>query len=227
MNRSTLVALAAALVFAASAPAAQIYFLLGDHADGALYKAAPGPDTAYGLRLDDQGGTYSAGTNLLGHGGPLYLTYNDTDLTQGARIFGLVDRNSDAGEGVDFLVEYAITGLSAWNGGWRADGGSGTATEQGACVVCEVLNLTGLQGSAGEANGYAFIWNNDGHRLAGDSTSWVGRGWLNGTGTNDWLVTGVPTPPPPGEEVPEPATVSLMLLGLGALVARRKYGKKA
>ena len=226
MNRSTLVALAAALVFAASAPAAQIYFLLGDHVDGLLYNG--NPDEAYGLRLDAQGGTYSAGKNIQPYGGQLYLTYNDTDLAQGARIFGSIDRNSDAGEGINFEVEYMITGLVAWNGGWRADGGSGTATAEAACaVMCAALNLTGLQGSSGEADGWAFIWAPDGHRLAGDSTSWVGRGWLNGTGTNDWLVTGVPTPPPPGEEVPEPATVSLMLLGLGALIARRKYGKKA
>lgn len=217
------ITIAAALLFAVgimfvpATQAAPVFFLLGDHPDGALYTGDP--DTAYGLRLDTLGTTYSAGTNLGGNGGALYLTYDPTDLSAGARIFGEIDRNSEPGDGVNFEVEYLMTGLSAFGGGFRATGGNGTITGEAGCTGTCSFNLIGKQ----DSNGWAFIFDNDGYRIDGDTTTFVGNGWVEGKGTNDWLVTGVPTPPPPGEEVPEPGTVGLMLIGLGMLAGGRKF----
>jgi hypothetical protein len=67
-------------------------------------------------------------------------------------------------------------------------------------------------------NANAFVFLQDGHRLANDNTSWVGRGWiaLNGetstAGTQDWLFTAT--------LVPTPGAASL--LGLAALVGVRR-----
>jgi len=212
--------LAALGVFAPATQAAPVFFLLGDHPGGLLYDDTD-PDTAYGLRLDHLDATYSAGNNLGGNGGPLYLTYDPDDLAAGARIFGTIDRNTEPGDGVNFDVEYFLFGLSAFGEGFRASGGNGSITAIAPCTVDCSYELLGKQ----DLDGWAFIWDNDGSKLPdAPGTGWVGEGWVQGRwpGFNDWLVTGVPSPPPPGEEIPEPGTISLMLIGLGMLAGGRK-----
>ncbi|MFG0275633.1 MAG: hypothetical protein ACF8QF_11295, partial [Phycisphaerales bacterium] len=63
----------------------------------------------------------------------------------------------------------------------------------------------------------------DGHRLSGDNSTWVGRGWLYATDDNgdrigntpqDWLFT--------GEAVPLPSGAALGLAGLAGLGIRRR-----
>ena len=67
----------------------------------------------------------------------------------------------------------------------------------------------------------SFIFQSDGHRLAGDSSSWVGRGWLtmddsgaNTGGTQDWLFTAT--------VIPAPGAAALFALGLGVATRRRR-----
>ena len=71
--------------------------------------------------------------------------------------------------------------------------------------------LTGLQ----NGSGFVFVFLADGHRIDGDSDTPVGRGWLQGSGTNDWLVM-----------VPEPGTLFLLGSGLlGLTLYGRRYRK--
>ena len=66
----------------------------------------------------------------------------------------------------------------------------------------------------------AFEFLNDGHRLPGDNTTWVARGWIGPkdgfTGDmgayNDWLI----------KEVPLPGAVWLFGSGVASLVAIRR-----
>jgi len=227
MPRITIAAallLAVGIMFVPATQAAPMFFLLGDHPDGREYDGSS--DTAYGLRYDQQGALYSVGGNLGGEGGPLVLEYDPVALT--AEIRGFIDRyypgdGSDSGPGQAFFVEYELSGVVAEGAGFTATGGNGTASAAGPCSLnCDPFSLIGKQ----DDNGLAFIFSNIGFRLGPNGTNlgegWVGNGWLEGAGTNDWLVTGVPSDAP-GEEVPEPGTVGLMLIGLGMLAGGRKF----
>ena len=188
-----------------------VTYILGDHEDGALYDdvSTSGPSGPYGLRYDaidppnGNGPTFSVGDNLGGLGGLVTLTWDDANLAAGATISGSMSRNDTVanGNGDIWTVTYTLTGLvDDGNGGWTATGGSGSMNDGGAPVI-----LTGLQ----DGSGYAFIFANDGHRLDGDpGVGWVGRGWLTGGGTDDWLVTAV---------IPVPAAIWLFPSALAAL----------
>jgi hypothetical protein len=164
------------------------YFLL-DHPDGTI---SPPP---YGLRLDSLGITLSTELN----GASTVLSWDGGST---ATISGTLWNNQAAEM---WSVDYTLTGVSAApaNLGFSALAGSGTLTD----ASLNVITLTGLQDGAGSA----FDFLADGHRLAshpgyGGSQAAVGRGWLTGTGTNDWLVLATP--------VPEPGTALLFGLGL-------------
>lgn len=192
---------------ALSAQASVVTYILNDHLDGALYdgSSTTGAFGPYGLRYDainppnGAGPTFSVGDGLGGNGGLLLLTWDDANLAAGATISGSVYHNVT---GDVWSVTYDLTGLvSDGNGGWAATSGTG---------FLDTIALT----SAVNGDGHAFIFANDGHRLDG-GTGWVGRGWFEGEGTNDFLVTGT--------LVPVPAALWLFgsaLAGLGWL--RRK-----
>ena len=191
--RSLVFAVIAVVLFAAgSIQAGTIlpgqYFLL-DHPDGS---SSPPP---YGLRLDFLGITLS--TELNGASTVLSWAGGTT-----ATITGTLWNNQAAEL---WSVDYTLTGVSAApaNLGFSALAGSGTLTD----ASLNVIALTGMQ----NATGSAFDFLADGYRLESDpgyggSQAAVGRGWLTGTGTNDWLVLATP--------VPEPGTALLFGLGL-------------
>ncbi|NND37898.1 MAG: hypothetical protein HKN81_12270 [Gammaproteobacteria bacterium] len=166
-------------------------YVLGDHLGGDLYdgSSTSGAGGPYGLRFDDftppagDGPTYSVGGNLGGLGGLTTLSWDDANVAAGAVISGTMWNNQASAA---WTVTFNLTGVASdGSGGITATGGNGSMTDGVDTVV-----LTGKQ----DLSGFAFIFAADGHRLTGDSTTFVGRGWLEGGGIDDWLVVAVPIP---------------------------------
>ena len=199
MNR---LLLAAALMFGtAAANAATVAFELFDHPDAALFDPNAADPSPYGLRYDSEGFTFSFNTNLGGNGGPVRLLYDDAFPNNGvATIGGVVENNQ---EGTFWRLDYTLTGLSAFNGGFQAASGSGTLRElNGLGQVDPSLRLFSLTGEL--AGGSVFTFAPDGHRLDNsfDPNTPVGRGWiLPPNSVDDFLFYAAPAP------VPLPAAV--------------------
>jgi len=190
---------------------AAVDFLLLDHGDGGL-----GPN--YGLRVDELGGappTYSASNN----GASLTLSYDAAALT--AVISGTVYKNGGGGlvnGGAMGLVNvmYNLSGIAIdGNGGFTATGGSGNVGG---------IGFSAKQNGAGFGSIFAF----DGHRINGDTTTPVFRGWIMTAFTpsggykccNDFLVRAVRKPPGGPSPVPLPAPLWMLLatlLGVGGV----------
>ncbi|MFK8031935.1 MAG: VPLPA-CTERM sorting domain-containing protein [Gammaproteobacteria bacterium] len=197
------------LTFSSAAFASSVTFDLGNHEAGGLYDGSTNP---YGLRLDDTDQTFTVGDNLPGtySGAEATITFDPADLAAGAVLVGTIIDNAT---GAVWDVTYSMTGLTAAaNGGFIAAAGSGTVTEQ---LGPGVFTLVGMSDGTG-----VFIFDDDGHRIVGSSSGWVGRGWFEGTGSNDFLVVGTPSPQP----VPLPAAFWLLGTGLVSLfgLKRRK-----
>lgn len=204
MNKSTLICAAlASATFASGSLAGDTIpqtFDLFDHPSGAVNPQA------YGLRLDGVNSgnpmTFSFGDSQANS----TMTMQVVELMGGGievRMFGTVTGNSASG-GTDLGsfaldVTYTVTGNET--DGWE-DGGTG--------------NGVTLSGKLSAGDTFRFL--SDGHRIGGDSDTWVGRGWVIPDGvmgsTNDFLFQGALVP------LPAAAWGGLAMLG-GLVVARR------
>lgn len=210
---SILFLLAASSVNAASV-LPNLTYILGDHPDASLQNL---PDITYGLRLDSV-----ANLGFGGDGTDAAKTFSTTQETASVSLFwdtmGDMDDSNDLVTVIGTLsrnsnnsiwdVVYTLTDITAVTDGFVAASGTGTLSNGG-----DVFALSGIA----DNEGYVFLGLGDGHRLSGDTTSEVGRGWLEPAGsTDDWLVTLTP--------VPAPAALPLLLSGvLGfSLFSRRK-----
>lgn len=189
-------------------------FELGDHPDGSA--AVP----FYGLRLDN---ILDPGTMTLSmeHHDNTRLTVIDDngDLSMritGTLFGGVVNNNAYVSTNsyeIDFTYALNVTDSGD---GWVVNGFD--AGNTGTITNLTTEEVTNLYGKA-NMSGLVFSMRADGHRM-GDSSSWVGRGWLttNDDGTNpaggsqDWLFTATTIPSPSG----------LAILGLSGLVSTRR-----
>jgi len=218
MIRTTIGAVAlAAVTTSVSAQNLVAIFDLIDHPDGALN---PPP---YGLRVD----------NLLGSGQATLSigTFSDTQLRvfedegdisiqiSGTLFGGVVDGSGGYESPESYEVDFTYAAnVTADGGGWLVTdtnpSNTGTLTRTSTGEVIQLYSTPNI--------GETFVFRPDGHRLAGDSTSFVGRGWLTDQsdgsdplgGTRDWLFIGIE------REVPAPGSVAL--LALGGLVGSRR-----
>ncbi|MEO1130728.1 MAG: hypothetical protein AAFX05_13635 [Planctomycetota bacterium] len=197
---------------AVAAQGAMIEYTLIDHEDGSA--DPPG----YGLRMDDSlaglggvGGTttFSFDAAFFDAGRDDVTLTIDTiggTLTIEGEVYGGEDAGATYGFGegwYDLFFQYSV-GLTPVADGWIITPGdptmnSGTLTSQGnadvvAGVVVNIYDTTGSE---------TFILREDGHRLSGDNSTRVGRGWnsLDPTGTSapggsfrDWLFIAIPAP---------------------------------
>jgi hypothetical protein len=210
------IALSAATLTASAGGLTIGQYQLSDHPAGG---ENPPP---YGLRLD---GILGAGTQTLSidfhndtvltvsdNGGNLEI--NITGTLYGGEVDGMGGYVSAAS--YDAVFNYVVNVTDEGNG-WAVNGfdasNGGTLTNQDTNAVTEVYGMN-------DAGGLVLAFLADGHRLTGDDTTWVGRGWItdqpDGTdphaGFRDWLFK--------GELIPAPS--SFALLGLGGLVASRR-----
>ena len=210
-------AVIAALSGVAAATPVTSVFSLSDHPDG---NAAP---PTYGLRMDGMGGNQTVVfsfvdvqltvTDSTAMGGDLAININGT--VQGGEVVG--DAFADP-ELFTLNFDY-VSNVEANAGGWRVLGtnnalNTGTIAPLSGGDPADVFTVT-------DNDDNAFIFAPDGHRLDGDNSTWVGRGWLtvnddgnDSPGTQDWLFV--------AEVVPTPGTAALLAFGGLAATRRRR-----
>lgn len=207
-----------AMMAAAGASAGIIAeFDLFDHPNG---KESPPP---YGLRFDGLFGgtdivTFSidsfANSKLVIEDNGGNLEIHITGTLFGGTVDGL--GGYIAGEAWNYHFAY-VDGVMAVADGWMVNttnptSNAGTLTNVGDPGM--IIDFFGK----GNANNTQFLFLSDGHRLDGDDSSWVGRGWVtdlaNGNDglTRDWLFTATPTP----------GTAVIALSGIAMLGRRRR-----
>ncbi|MFK7759662.1 MAG: PEP-CTERM sorting domain-containing protein [Phycisphaerales bacterium] len=212
----TLLGLSAATLSASAGGLVIAQYELSDHPDANLN---PPP---YGMRLDNVIGAGAATLSFDFHGDSLLtVTDNGGDLSiniSGTMFGGVVDGMGGYVSATSYAVDFNYGALvNNFGGGWAVNGvdaaNTGTVTNLDTNEVF-TLNTTTI----GDGTAFAFL--PDGHRLDGDDSTFVGRGWMteetDGTdplgGTRDWIFTAT--------KVPAPSSVAL--LGLGGLVATRR-----
>lgn len=192
-------------------------FDLFDHPSGAI------DPQAYGLRLDGLGiedpMTFSFGDSQANS--TMTLQVVDTGSQTEIRMFGTVTGNSANG-GTDFgsfslNVTYVVDAVAnGWEDNNSASGVMIGTLEGDFGSGNEVVDLFGKSDGSD-----AFRFLADGHRISGDSSTWVGRGWLlpnNMMGdTNDFLFQAA--------LVPLPAAAWGGLAMLGGIAAARRFRK--
>ena len=157
------------------------------------------------------------------NGASATLVYDD--VLQKVRIEGTMRESLGGGSfGALWDVKYTINGVKDLTMGFFKDlsgSGVGNITLGGT-----VLKL-GAKGNNANPPAY-FKLDGDGHRIPGDDTTIVGRGWVdyNGGGGdyNDFLFTAQRDPGGSGGVVPLPAAGWMLISGLAGmgLVARRR-----
>ena len=150
----------------------------------------------------------------------MFLSVNDAQ--DQLHIFGKASYNNHLFD-IDFTYNTHVNTVS---NGWKVDPSGSNALENHGTITGPGLNGLAFFDQS-KNSGLSFNFRADGHRLPGDTSSWVGRGWVtthadhtNLHGTQDWLFIGVPTDEPPNvpeDGIPEPATAALGFLGLTAL----------
>ncbi|MEQ8850540.1 MAG: hypothetical protein RIB32_02010 [Phycisphaerales bacterium] len=224
MNKITTTIVLAGLVAGAGAASASTVlaeFKLLDHPGGSL------SDRDYGLRYDNLSFDFSDGfrgmtgqsTMSVEAGGDLMLRVidhggGDLDI----EIFGMVFGGpADGSHQTTAYVTNTYTDVVAVDDGW-------VAYDLGAIGSIDFLDdsfydeeMTAR--SSGSADGITFQFRANGHRIDGDDSSWVARGWLGGyqSGfTRDWLTGATQV------EVPAPGAAVMGLAGLGLIARRRR-----
>lgn len=192
-------------------------FDLSDHPDGS---ASPPP---YGLRLDNIIGS-GAATLSMGHFSDTVLSVIEDNGDLSISITGTLWGGRVSGgsyisaEAYTIDMTYALDVASS-GGGWVVNGhDSGNSG-----VLTRVSDNTEWTLYTTTDAGQSFRFLPDGHRLSGDNSSWVGRGWLttnsdgsdSASGNQDWLFTATQ------REVPTPGGAAVLALG-GVLVSRRR-----
>lgn len=197
-------------------------FAIHDHPNGGLF---PPP---YALRLDDIFGDYQATYSAA--------TFSDATLTvlqDGSGAFMIdIAGTFHGGEdnGAAWLNPYDVSvsmrydaNVVATADGWQVNGfttlNSGTFTRLDTNDSVTLYGMESMNANDGPL-GSTFVFAADGWRIAGDDTTWVGRGWLtsNDDGSavsaraQDWFFTATVIPSPS----------AMALLGMGGLVATRR-----
>ena len=218
-------------------------FRLGDHPAGSA------AEPFYGLRLDNLFDVApDAGTGAIApgaNGGVTSFSFSEsrpddtnvkltvTDSTSmggeitlniAGRAYGGEDDGSDYGFGEGFYnidFTYGFNVLEG-DGGWMIDpqsaSNTGTITAEGNGDVKSGTTWTFYE-QVITSNPFLFV--PDGHRLSGNSSAFVGRGWVtynedgsNFRGVQDWLFVVVPTP--------SAALAAIPMLGMIGLRRRRR-----
>ena len=206
----------------------------GKEAEASIYDLFNHPNgnaepPKYGFRLDELQGANTGDYTFSfeGNGAAMQLEFDTVAET--IRIFGTAFGGRDTGNSYDsdnsglwsIDFTYAVNVVEA-SGGYTVSPESplnnGTVSLLSGNWLGDattVYNLTDYQGSHNDS----FLFLPDGHRIPGDNTTFVGRGWVNHDGNgmlsthdtaSDWLFT--------GKLVPEASSiVTWFLLGLASL----------
>lgn len=211
---------AIALVITASVSQAGIIaeYALHDHPDGSV------SDPTYGLRIDGMLGAVTTFSFDVFNDMRLVVSEDEGNIS--INISGTMWGGEDNGNewinpkayAVDFTY---MVNVAQESNGWMVNG-SDNVLNAGSIVELDE-NLNPVDGeelvTMVDADQNAFFFLADGHRIANDNSTWVGRGWIRTESTDyqpngfqDWLFTATEVPAPGGAA----------LLGTAALVGLRR-----
>lgn len=197
-------------------------FAIHDHPEAGLLPPS------YALRLDEVFGgdpaTYSADTfenatlTVMQDGAGAF------SINISGTFFGGPDNGSDWVNPfeIEVSMNYTANVVELANG-WQVNGfttmNSGTFTRVDTNQSVTLYGMESMNVGDGPI-GSTFVFASDGHRIDGDDSTWVGRGWLTsntdgsaiGDPAQDWLFSATIIPAPS----------ALALLGMGGLAAARR-----